>query len=497
MRVQSSPLRLAICGGGASAVLLLENLARTSGRRIRVELIEPRSQLARGVAYSTECPLHLLNVPAGRMSSADDSTSFLRWLQAAPGRSPRPWGADDFAPRELYGRYLEWLLERVSSSPNIDLTWHRTAALQLTRAPGEWRIELARGPAVRADAVVLATGAAPAALLGEHLPGAARGLVLEDPWDAGAKHRIPADAPVLLAGSGLTAVDVALELLYAQHHRGPLVAFSRRGLWPRPHGARTPPDPAILERLACAASVRELVRLARELAAQDPSGAAWRGFMDELRRTAGTIWGALDASQRRQFMRHVRPFWEAHRHRMAPAIYARLAAALAAGRLTLLRGRLERVDLGPSPGLLDVRLRQGAGSRTLQVARLINCTGPAVGPRQGANPLLRNLIRDGLAQPDALGLGMATADGARLVSASGRPQPSLFALGALARGGRFELTAIPEIAAQARAISQEILTLQPERTSPDSSLTLSAVAGRLGSVTAAVSPTCSVRAASA
>jgi len=132
---------MAICGGGASAVLLLESLARTSGRRIIVEVIEPRAQLARGVAYSTECPLHLLNVPVGRMSSADDSTSFLRWLQEAPGRSARHWGADDFAPRERYGRYLEWLLERVSASPNIDFTWHRTAALQLTRAPSEWRIE--------------------------------------------------------------------------------------------------------------------------------------------------------------------------------------------------------------------------------------------------------------------------------------------------------------------------------------------------------------------
>ena len=182
---------------------------------------------------------------------------------------------------------------------------------------------------------------------------------------------------------------------------------------------------------------------------------------------------------------------------MAPAMHARLAAALADGRLTLLRGRLESVDGGQAPNLLEVKLRQGAGLRILQVARLINCTGPAVGPRQSANPLLRNLIRDGLAQPDALGLGMATAAGSRLVSASGRPQPNLFALGALARGARFELTAIPEIAAQARAIGQEILALQPERASPDSSLTVSAVAGRLGSVTTAVSPTCSVRAASA
>jgi uncharacterized NAD(P)/FAD-binding protein YdhS len=488
---------MAICGGGASAVLLLESLARTSGRRIIVEVIEPRAQLARGVAYSTECPLHLLNVPVGRMSSADDSTSFLRWLQEAPGRSARHWGADDFAPRERYGRYLEWLLERVSASPNIDFTWHRTAALQLTRAPSEWRIELARGLAVRADVVVLATGAAPAALLGEHLPGPSRQLVLEDPWDTGAKHRIPADAPVLLAGSGLTAVDVALELLYARHHRGPVIAFSRRGLWPRPHGARTPPEPAILERIARAASVRELLSLARELAASDPSGAAWRGFMDELRRTAGTTWGALDAAQRRQFMRHVRPFWEAHRHRMAPAVYARLTTALADGRLTLLRGRLESVAPGNSPNLLEVKLRQGVGARTLQVARLINCTGPAVGLRQSANPLLRNLLRDGLAQPDALGLGMAMAAGSRLVSASGRVQPSLFALGAPARAARFELTAIPEIAAQARAIGQEILALQPERASPDSSPTVSAVAGRLGSVTTAVSPTCSVRAASA
>src|SRR3974390_3943949 len=114
--------------------------------------------------------------------------------------------------------------------------------------------------------------------------------------------------------------------------------------------------------------------------------------MDELRRSASETWGALDATQRRWFMRHVRPFWEAHRHRMASAIYARLAAVLADGRLTLVRGRLESVQVGHAPNLLDVTLRQGAAARVLEVARLINCTGPAVGPRQSANPLLRNLI---------------------------------------------------------------------------------------------------------
>jgi uncharacterized NAD(P)/FAD-binding protein YdhS len=497
VRVHSSPLRVAICGGGASAVLLLEALARTSGRRIAVDLIEPRAQLARGVAYSTPSPLHLLNAPVGRMAAGDDSPSFLHWLQSVPTSGSRRWSAEDFAPRALYGQYLEWLLERVRARPHIDLTWHRTAALQLTRAAGGWRIELACGPALRADAVVLATGPASSAPLGEHLAEAERARVVEDPWDAQAKRRIPRDGAVLLAGCGLTAVDVAMELLYERRHRGPVIVFSRRGLWPRSHGARTPCDPSLIERVGRAGTPRELVSLARELAAQDASGSAWRGLVDEFRRTAAAIWGRLDAAQRRQFMRHLRPFWEAHRHRMAPAIAARLVSAVDNGRLTLLRGRLESMQADRTSHQLAVTLRVGGGTRILQVASLINCTGPTLGLEHSTNPLVRSLVLGGLAHPDPLGLGIVTAPGSRVVAAGGTPHPTLFALGALTRGSCYELTAIPEIAAQARVVAQEILMSQAERAaSSGSSPSGSVAAGRLGSVTTAVSPTRAVRGAS-
>src|SRR5436190_93629 len=101
------PLVVAIVGSGFSGTLVAVNLARLArGRPLRVVLFERRERFARGVAYSTSCPQHLLNVPAGMMSAlVDEPDDFLSWLQARDPAAHR----GTFAPRRVYGEYLEEL----------------------------------------------------------------------------------------------------------------------------------------------------------------------------------------------------------------------------------------------------------------------------------------------------------------------------------------------------------------------------------------------------
>src|SRR5688572_22219934 len=92
-----------IVGGGYSGTILAAELAR---RGVSSVVVERRGRVARGAAYSTDAPAHLLNVPAHNMSAfADDPDHFLQRFEALGGE---PGG---FAERRFYGAYLDGIFE--------------------------------------------------------------------------------------------------------------------------------------------------------------------------------------------------------------------------------------------------------------------------------------------------------------------------------------------------------------------------------------------------
>jgi uncharacterized NAD(P)/FAD-binding protein YdhS len=95
---------VAIIGGGFSGSLLALHLLQ-SDRNLHIHLIEKGPWFARGAAYSTSQPLHLLNVRAANMSAYPDRPShFQDWLADRNGGASDPFA---FAPRWVYGDYLE------------------------------------------------------------------------------------------------------------------------------------------------------------------------------------------------------------------------------------------------------------------------------------------------------------------------------------------------------------------------------------------------------
>ncbi len=448
------PVRLVICGGGASAVLLLCALKEHASRPIAVSVLEPRERLGVGVAYSTRSAAHFLNTRACNMAASGGDADFLFWLRSERDRRGFNWGAEDFAPRQYYGEYLQSKLREIYNAPNIKLTWLRRSA-QAVVANGEgWQVLPAQGAPLYADIVVLATGNEPPAPLGMDLPAAAQRLVLNNPWNSDALNELPRAAAVLIAGTGLTAADAVAELLH-RRHTGALYAFSRRALWPRSHGAALELPDSL--RASLPGALPALVKRVRQLCGQDARGERWRGVMTELRGLAPHIWGAWDIEQQRRFLRHVRPFWDAHRHRLAPEVHAKLSRALARGQLCLVRGRLESLEHSGARGTLRATLRRGAArTAVLEGAVLINCTGPGTDVQRSNNPLLRSMLADGLARPDALSLGLATDERFRLLARTGDLQRTLYALGTLTRARQWEVTAIAEIRAQARLVARDI-----------------------------------------
>jgi uncharacterized NAD(P)/FAD-binding protein YdhS len=105
---------------------------------------------------------------------------------------------------------------------------------------------------------------------------------------------------------------------------------------------------------------------------------------------------------------------------------------------------------------LRVTLRREDSRESLEGAVLVNCTGPQTHPLRGTNPLLQSIVADGIARPDALGLGLVTDLRSRVLARDGAVQRSLYALGTLARGSQWELTAVPELREQARVVARDI-----------------------------------------
>jgi uncharacterized NAD(P)/FAD-binding protein YdhS len=438
----SDAFDVAIIGAGASGTLTAVQFARLAGPGARGALIDAGARAARGLAYGTPYGAHLLNVPAGRMSALpDDPEHFLRWLRARDASAQ----AGTFAPRALYGDYLASLLADEETYTRV--TRLGGTAIGLTRGDrlGPWTVHLHDGRTITARAVVLALGNLPPSdplqLDGDPPPEYVR-----DPWAPGAAIGLAPDAPVLLIGSGLTSIDVAVALRH-EGHRGPIYTLSRNGRLPQAHAPSTP-RPLQSAPQECV-SPGGALRWARQRVA---AGEEWRAIVDSLRPHTVAIWQAWSLAQRGTFLRHLKNLWDVHRHRAAPEVLAQLS-------VDVLRGRVVRMRATPHGVSIDWRPAGSDETRTLEVARVINCTGPASDYARLDLPLVIQMRRAGWLVPDPHRLGVETAPDGRLIGANGQPVDDLYTLGPLRRPALWESTAIPEIRQQAMELAK-VLTKQ-------------------------------------
>lgn len=453
---------VAIIGGGASGCLVAAQLLHQARAPLQILLFERMSEVGRGVAYGTRCAQHLLNVPAGRMSAwPDEPGHFLAWAQARAGSPgwPAAVAAGDFLSRRLYGEYLRAVLSdaRRDASPEVTVEEIKDEVIEVELENGHRRLRCGGGRIFRTDRVVLAIGNLP----GEYpirgsLPIYHSQSYVHVPWRPGALEGIPPAAEVLLVGAGLTAIDLILELA-GRGHTGEIHALSRRGLLPQDHRATTP-YPDFLAASPLPATVLGFSRRLRaEIRRARGQGIDWRPVLDAVRPHSQRAWQGFSWEERARFMRHVRPFWEVHRHRIAPPVAARIEALRQSGQLRFYAGRL--ASLAEQGGRVEAkfRLRATAQFRTLRVAKVINCTGPRTDYSKYQHPLLLNLLANGLIDHDPLALGIRATPAGEVLDHTGRVVPWLSTLGAPLKGDLWECTALPEIRAQARQIAEKIL----------------------------------------
>lgn len=453
--------RTAIVGGGASGILVALHLSRSATGPQHILIFETRSELGAGCAYATDNPDHLLNVPARCMSAFGEvPDDFVRWMAT----NEIPSEPDQFMARRLYRRYLQDRLDDASRrAPATLITWIREQVRDLRvddRTEGV-AVVLGAGRTIVVDDAVLAIGAPQSSVL-SGLGLSPTPEVVLDPWSLGALEGLPRDRDVLVVGSGLTMVDVAL-VLGRKLRNGRIHVRSRHGLLPAVHTQNGFAEFDDLD-LSDVKDARTLVHRIRETARKaEGQGSDWRNVVSAMRCRTPAVWAQLPLVERSRLLRHAQRHWEIRRHRMSPTVARSLDSMIGAGRLNVSSGRVERVvPIGEhGHGPFDVTMTSGDRREILRVGTLVDATGPS--SVVTGSPLLHALVTNGVARRDPLGLGVEVDECGALVKSTGRIEARIRTIGWNRRGALFESTAIPEIRDQAARIAASLASRRPDR----------------------------------
>jgi len=465
---------IAIVGGGAAAVGLLDALATTGpdtapGAPDTVTVFEPSPHLWRGRPYGPDLDAVLVNTPPALMSiRGGDFGHFAAWLGERGADHLDALLGQPLVPRALYGEYLVHSAEKAIATLGERGCAVRVVAARVTDAAvrSDTRLALRTddGQEHDADRVVLCVGGGtPPDLYGlAGHPG-----YTADPYPlAVTLDHITAGDDVAILGSGLTAVDIVAALA-ARGYPGRITLLSRSGIlpyvWQRPTGRR--PTHVTADRVTALHATRghltldDLVGLAREelaaagedfddlvrqfratstddpierlrhqIAAVDDSRIGRRVVQETAHTVGPHAWRLLPEPDRARLRRHLRTATSIVSP-MVPVNASTLLRLMDSGQLTITPG-LEAIT--PVNG--QFRIQHTTGHRTTPtVVNAIN--PPAQAVSHTAQPLIHSLTTAALATPHPAG-GVIPCD------------PRLHIVGDLSAGASFITSSIAAVAAQ-------------------------------------------------
>ncbi len=437
---RSSSPDVVIIGGGFSGTMVAVHLA---AHGIRSTVIDCGDRPARGLAYSTTLPDHLLNVRASNMSAFPDRPGdFVDFIASGSGTP------DMFARRRDYGEYLSAIFRGALDTGLVSRIEGR--AVKASWQDTGWRIELEGGFVIDARTLVLASGnGMPAPLTAFRAIGA--GDLVDNLWSPAGAVRLERAAttgePVLIAGTGLTMIDAVLSL-DAAGHRGPITAVSRRGLLPRSHSA---PRTSNLSPPSLAELPLAVTSLCRWIRSRSEAEGDWRMAVDCLRPLTQQLWQRMEAAEQSRFLRHARIWWEVHRHRIAMEVHDRVQRLIDEGRLQVMGGRLTSSRRVADCYAVSVAKRRTGEMVEVDAGLVLNCTGPRHGLGDHGDHLISQMHKDGLVRPDPLRLGIEIDSSDRIAGAR-----NAYAIGPMARGRYWEIIAVPDLREKAADIAKTI-----------------------------------------
>jgi uncharacterized NAD(P)/FAD-binding protein YdhS len=458
---------IAIIGGGFTGAALAVHLRQDLRLppQARVLIVEPRKDIGRGLAYDTVDPAHRINVPAEKMTLVPDlATDFADYTdrvalhttdRAIIGRDGLP-----YPTRSAFGDYVVSKVQPLLAGGRLE-HW-RTRIRSVQKQADGYRLVGDDGRAESVDLVVIAVShPAPS------VPSNLRAFRDDEKFIAdvtieGALAPIDKDDRVLIVGNGLTSADVVASLAL-RGHRGKITSISRRGLRSRGHGPAGQEsfgnflqDPA----MTALGLLREIRRSIRQAEAQ---GLTWHSVLDAVRAQGQALWQKLPLRERIRIVRHLRPFWDVHRFRIAPQVEDAVNEAIAQGRLDVLAASVASATKTDAGYQVSLRNRHRRSLRSIDVDSIVVTTGPAHGDVLEGQDFLRALKAEGVLKACPTGLGIACDRQSHAISANGEASPDILVAGPLARGTFGELMGLPQVTEHAVFVADRIAQLVADR----------------------------------
>ncbi len=442
-----------IVGGGIAGTIAAIRLIEETKDQIVIHIFDERGAFREGVGYTKESAGLLLNVPCFHMGIYPNCTDdFLNWMKEKA--IPLDAGPFTFCDRTIFSDYVKarWgEALKLACRKNITVLEFKRRVVDIRVGPAGIEVEDSVGTSYTVAFCLLATGPSP--VLPEYLSGldgspkVARTIFRLIAEDVGVNERIA------FVGTGLSMVD-GVAILKNRGHKGPVYAFSRRGLIPASHA--TSDYPVQLREVELPAE-RRLSKLVHRVKSEAKQG-NWKSVMQSLRPLTPAIWSGLSELDKNRFFRHIKPYWDVHRHRMPPASDLVVRALRQRGQLKVIGARITKVTSIGEEFKIAYKERKSQLADSVTVDRIIVSSGFDCGigdPRH----ILRKLVSRKLASANKLGLGLCTDSVGRVLDRR------IFAVGWPRLGQDFETTAIPEVRLQVELAIKSILRDMDRRNS--------------------------------
>jgi uncharacterized NAD(P)/FAD-binding protein YdhS len=436
--------KISIIGGGLSGITAALHLIKQRKNSLEITLFEKKSEkLCRGVAYSSQLPYQLLNVPVKSMSLfSDEPNHFLEWLNSKNISAT----ADDFVSRKTYGDYVEEVFNSTLKQLNnhaITIVSEEVSEINFNE------LTTTSGKHFSFDKVIICSGNFPP----YDVAGVTQNVLnnssyIRNPWSGEYIEKVGVNDTVFIAGTGLTMVDQVMSLEENSNYKGKIITLSRRGFLPLPHDKAPKYQLSYLPNFSELSMYDAYYWFKNEIKKAEQQGANFRSVFDAIRPHIPDIWMSLSSKDKAIFLRHIRPFWEVHRHRIPKPSYDYLQSLIKSGRLVLMAGRIRYIEVENNDFIIHHTPKGKVLTEKINAQWIVNCIGPQSDHKKINSPLYQNLLKTGKAVTDDLGLGIKISKKLNLISADGTIHQNIFVIGPPTKGTFWESTALNEIRIQ-------------------------------------------------
>jgi uncharacterized NAD(P)/FAD-binding protein YdhS len=181
--------------------------------------------------------------------------------------------------------------------------------------------------------------------------------------------------------------------------------------------------------------------------------------IDSLRPYTPELWMKLPITEKSRFLRHLFRYWEIIRSRIPRESEAIVNQMVHEGRLIILTGRIKNI-VATESGMDIFYSSRGQPHLQMETANLlVNCIGPELDYEKVDCPLIKNVLLQGIAQPDPLHLGLNATPNGALIHSDGTESKTVSTIGPPLRGILWEAIAVPEIRLQAEQLAHRLLEM--------------------------------------